>query len=188
MASMPAEKRPSVYEAFLATPKHLVAEIIHGELRTHPRPATPHARASTRLGMKLGGPFDLGEGGPGGWIVLDEPELHLVGSILVPDLAAWRRERMPELPSVPFIELGPDWVCEVLSPSTEAEDRADKMPIYASAGVRDAWLVDPLARTLEAFRLDGGAWRMLGVWRDDARVRVEPFEAMELDLASLWAR
>jgi Uma2 family endonuclease len=188
MASLPAEKRRSVYEEFLAVPKRLVAEIIHGELRTHPRPATPHARASTRLGMKLGGPFDLGEGGPGGWIVLDEPEVHLLGHIVVPDLAAWRRERMPELPAAPFIELGPDWVCEVLSPSTEAEDRADKMPIYASAEVRHAWLVDPLARTLEAFALEGGAWRVLGAWRNDARVRVAPFEAMELELAALWAR
>jgi Uma2 family endonuclease len=188
MASMPAGKRRSVYEAFLAAPKHLVAEIIGGELRTHPRPATPHARASTRLGMKLGGPFDLGEGGPGGWVVLDEPEVHLLGHILVPDLAAWRRERMPELPAAPFIELAPDWVCEVLSSSTEAEDRADKMPIYASADVRHAWLVDPLARTLEAFALEGGAWRVLGTWRDEARARVEPFDAMELELAALWAR
>jgi len=185
---MLAEKRRSVHEAFLETPRHLVAEIIHGELRTHPRPATPHARASTRLGVKLGGPFDLGEGGPGGWVVLDEPELHLLGHILVPDLAAWRRERMPELPAAPFIELAPDWVCEVLSPSTEAEDRADKMPIYATAGVGDAWLVDPQARTLEAFRLDGGGWRVSGAWRDGARVRAEPFEVMELELATLWAR
>jgi Uma2 family endonuclease len=188
MASMPAEKQRSVYEEFLAAPKHLVAEIIGGQLRTHPRPATPHARASTRLGMKLGGPFDLGEGGPGGWIVLDEPELHLLSQVLVPDLAAWRRERMPELPAAPFIELAPDWVCEVLSPSTEAEDRADKMPIYANANVRHVWLVDPLARTLEAFALEGGAWRVIGTWRGEARVRVEPFDALELELAALWAR
>ncbi len=188
MASVPAEKRRSVYEAFLAVPKHLVAEIIGGQLRTHPRPATPHARASTRLGIKLGGPFDLGEGGPGGWVVLDEPELHLLGAILVPDLAAWRRERMPEMPDAAFLDSAPDWVCEVLSPTTEAEDRADKMPLYAGAGVRHAWLVDPIAHTLEAFALEGDAWRVLGSWRGDARVRVEPFDAMELELSSLWAR
>jgi Uma2 family endonuclease len=189
MASMPAEKRPkSVYEEFLAAPKYLVAEIVRGELRTHPRPATPHARASTRLSIKLGGPFDLGENGPGGWVVLDEPEVHLIGNVLVPDLAGWRRERMPELPAAPFLELAPDWVCEVLSPSTAAEDRAEKMPIYASAGVRHTWLVDPLARTLEAFVLNGGEWCVLGTWQDAARVRVEPFDAIELDLAPLWAR
>ena len=118
MASVPAKKRDSVYESFLATPDHLVAEIIRGELRTHSRPAIPHAWTASLLGVHLGGPFDLGKGGPGGWIVLGGPELHLAGSIFVPDLAAWRRERMPELPAVPFIELAPDWSCEVLSPST----------------------------------------------------------------------
>jgi Uma2 family endonuclease len=188
MAGSQAPKRRSVYEAFLEVPAHLVAEIIHGQLRTHPRPATPHARASSRLGAELDGPFDRGRGGPGGWVVLDEPEVHLLGHILVPDLAAWRRERMPEMPEAPFLELSPDWICEVLSPSTEADDRADKMPIYASAGVRHAWLVDPLMRTLEAFELDRGSWRALGAWRDEARVRVAPFEALELELAALWAR
>jgi Uma2 family endonuclease len=189
MASMPAEKRQTVYEAFLAVPPHQVAEIIHGELRTFPRPASRHARAATRLGMKLGGPFDLGEGdGPGGWILLEELELRMHGHILVPDLAGWRRERMPEMPDAPFFELAPDWVCEVLSPSTAATDRADKMPIYAETAVRHAWLVDPIASTLEAFSLEEGGWRVLGTWRGDARVRVPPFEAMELELASLWAR
>lgn len=188
MASMPAEKRQSVYEAFLAVPPHRVAEIIHGELRTFPRPASRHARAASRLGNELGGPFDKGKGGPGGWVILDEPELRVHGHILVPDLAGWRRERMPEMPDAPFFELAPDWVCEVLSPSTAATDRADKMPIYAETGVRYAWLVDPIAKTLEAFSLGGAAWRVLGTWRDDARVCVEPFEAMELELATLWAR
>ena len=138
--------------------------------------------------MKIGGPFDLGEGGPGGWVFLDEPEVHLSGHILVPDLAGWRRERMPEMPAVPFVELAPDWVCEVLSPSTEAEDRADKMPLYAAAGVRNLWLVDPVAQTLEAFALQAGAWRVLGTWRTKPQVRVAPFDAVELDLGVLWAR
>jgi Uma2 family endonuclease len=171
---MPAEKGQSFYEAFLAVPRHLVAEILYGELRTHPRPATPHARAASKLGAKLDGPFDAGEGGPGDWIVLDELELHMLGHVLVPDLAAWRRERMPEMPAAPFIELAPDWICEVLSPSTAAEDRADKMPIYASANVRHAWIVDPLACTQEAFQLECGVWRVLGTWRSDARVRDSP--------------
>jgi Uma2 family endonuclease len=138
--------------------------------------------------MKIGGPFDLGEGGPGGWLFLDEPEVHLLGHIVVPDLAGWRRDRMPEMPSAPFIELAPDWLCEVLSPSTEAEDRADKMPLYGQAGVHDPWFVDPLTRTLEAFTLEAGAWRVLGTWRGEARVRIQPFDAMELDLAALWEK
>ena len=188
MASMPAEKRQSVYEEFLAVPDHLVAEIVRGELRTFPRPASRHARAASKLGMRLGTPFDDGEGGPGGWVILDEPELRMHGHIVVPDLTGWRRERMPEMPDVPFFELAPDWICEVLSPSTAAHDRADKMPIYAETGVSFAWLLDPIAQTLEAFTRESKTWCVVGTWRGDARVRVEPFEAMELELAALWAR
>jgi Uma2 family endonuclease len=181
-------KRCATYEDLLAVPAHLVAEIIHGVLVTQPRPATKHARASSVLGVELGGPFDRGRGGPGGWILLDEPELHLHGDILVPDLAGWRRERMPELPDAAAFELAPDWVCEVLSPSTAATDRAEKMPIYARERVANVWLVDPIARTLEALRLDGARWILLGTWRDDAKVRVEPFDAVELELSGLWGK
>ncbi len=180
--------KPRVYEDFLAVPSHRVAEIINGTLRTQARPATEHARASSRLGGALDGPFDRGSGGPGGWIILDEPELHLLGHILVPDLAGWRRERMPEMPRAPFLELAPDWVCEVLSPGTEATDRAEKIPIYAEAGVGHAWMLGPLTQTLEAYALESGAWRLLGTWRDGARPRVAPFDALELELAALWAR
>jgi Uma2 family endonuclease len=181
-------KRRATYEDLLAVPKHLVAEIIDGNLVTQPRPASRHARAATSLSGELHGPFDRGKGGPGGWIILHEPELHLHGDILVPDLAGWRRTRMPELPDAAAFELAPDWVCEVLSPSTAATDRAEKMPIYARERVAHLWLVDPIARTLEALVLDGARWSLLGTWRDDAKVRVEPFEAFELELGGLWAR
>jgi len=181
-------KRRATYEDLLAVPDHLVAEIINGALVTVPRPASRHARAASALGGELYGPFDRGRGGPGGWIILDEPELHLHGDILVPDLAGWRRERMPELPDAAAFELPPDWVCEVLSPSTSATDRAEKMPIYARERVTNVWLVDPLARTLEARRLDAGRWVILGTWRDEAKVRVEPFAEFELELGGLWAK
>jgi len=181
-------KRRATYEDLLAVPNHRVAEIIDGQLVTQPRPAALHARAASSLGGELYGPFDRGKGGPGGWILLDEPELHLHGDVLVPDLAGWRRERMPEVPDAPAFELAPDWVCEVLSPSTAATDRAGKLPIYARERVGHVWLVDPIARTLEACRLEGGPWMLLGTWRDDAKVRVEPFEAVELELGGLWAR
>ncbi|MBN9162176.1 MAG: hypothetical protein BGO98_11070 [Myxococcales bacterium 68-20] len=181
-------KRRATYEELLQVPEHLVAEIIDGVLRTHPRPASLHARASSRLGAELDGPFDRGRGGPGGWIFLDEPELHLRGDILVPDIAGWRRTRMPELPDAAAFELPPDWVCEVLSPSTAPTDRAEKMPVYAREGVAYVWLVDPIARTLEAFSLDAGRWVVVGTWRDEARVRVAPFAEHELSLADLWAK
>ncbi len=181
-------KRRATYEDLLAVPDSLVAEIINGALVTMPRPASRHARAASVLGGELYGPFDRGRGGPGGWIILDEPELHLHGDVLVPDLAGWRRERMPELPDAAAFELPPDWVCEVLSPSTAATDRAEKMPIYARERVPNAWLLDPLARTLEACQLDNGRWVIAGTWRDDARVRAEPFAELELELGGLWAR
>lgn len=182
-----AAKRRATYEDLLRVPPHLVAEILDGELITSPRPASLHARATTRLV----GPLDRGFGsgsGPGGWVILVEPELHLGADVLVPDLAAWRRERMPELPDVTAFELAPDWICEVLSPSTGARDRADKLPIYARNGVTHAWLVDPLLRTLEVLRREGDKWLLLTTFRDEALCRAEPFDAIELELRLLWAR
>jgi Uma2 family endonuclease len=181
--------RRATYEDLLAVPEGRIAELIHGVLVTQPRPAAPHARAATRLSTKLGGPFDLGDGGPGGWVILYEPELHLRGGhVLVPDLAAWRRERMPQVPmNAAAFELAPDWVCEILSPGTGAVDRADKVPLYALEGVGHVWLVDPLIRTLEVLRLDGPQYQVAATWRDAAVVRAEPFDAIELDLALLWA-
>ena len=181
-------KRRATYEDLLAVPKNLVAEIMNGVLVTQPRPASRHTRAASSLGGELYGPFDRGRGGPGGWVLLDEPELHLHGDVLVPDVAGWRREHMPELPDAAAFELAPDWVCEVLSPSTAASDRAQKLPIYARERVAHVWLVDPITRTLEAFRLDGARWSLLGTWCDDAKVRVEPFDVFELELAVLWAK
>jgi Uma2 family endonuclease len=181
-------KKLATYTDLEAAPSNLVAELIHGSLVTSPRPASPHARAASRVGIHLGGPFDLGNGGPGGWIILDEPELHLDHNVLVPDLAGWRRERMPEMPHSAWFSLPPDWLCEVLSPATAATDRTEKLPIYAAARVAHVWLMDPLARTLEVLRLDGPSYRLVQAARDDARVRVEPFEAIELELASFWAR
>jgi Uma2 family endonuclease len=181
-------KRRAAYEDLLRVPKHLVAEILDGELTTQPRPASRHALAASVLGIELGAPFHRGKGGPGGWILLDEPELHLRGDVLVPDLAGWRRERMPQVPDAAAFELAPDWACEVLSPSTAAIDRAEKLPIYAREQVGHVWLVDPITRTLEACQLEAGRWLLLGTWRDDAKIRVEPFEAVELELGGLWAR
>jgi Uma2 family endonuclease len=182
-------KRRATYEDLCAVPEHLVAELIHGELHTHPRPALIHARAASRLGIDLGGPFDRGKGGPGGWIILDEPELHVQSDVLVPDLAGWRRERVPELPAATAFELAPDWVCEVLSSATAAVDRTDKMGIYAREQVRQVWLVDPTIATLEVYRLlDRKTYESVVAWRGDARVRAEPFDAIELELAAIWER
>jgi Uma2 family endonuclease len=181
---------PEVWAAYDATPEHEVAEIIDGELHVMPRPHARHARTASGLGMKLGPPFDLGDGGPGGWIILDEPELRLGPrpDVLVPDLAGWRRERMPELPDVASFELAPDWVCEVLSERTEATDRGKKRRIYRREGVGHLWLVNPETRTLEIYRLEGGRWLEVDTFEGDTVVRAEPFEALELDLAVLWSR
>lgn len=181
-------KKFATYADLQAAAPNLVAELIHGTLVTSPRPASPHARAASRVGITVGGPFDFDKGGPGGWLILDEPELHLGSDVLVPDLAGWRRERMPEMPHTAAFELAPDWVCEVLSPSTAALDRTDKLPIYALAQVAHVWFLDPLARTLEVLRLDGPSYRVAQTFRDDARVRAEPFDAIELELAAFWER
>lgn len=180
-------RRKATYQDVLDAPAHKVAEIIAGELRLSPRPAGPHAVVTSALGEELGPPFKRGRGGPGGWIILDEPELHLGEHVLVPDLAGWRRERLAVVADVPYFSLAPDWLCEVLSRSTEKMDRADKLPIYAAHGVRHVWLINPRNRTLEVLRLHEDKWLTLAVHRDDQRVRAEPFDALELDLSVLWA-
>ncbi|HEY8076261.1 MAG TPA: Uma2 family endonuclease [Labilithrix sp.] len=183
----PPRKR-ATYQDVLDAPPEKVAEVIDGELHLNPRPGKPHTVAATALGEELGPPFKRGRGGPGGWILLDEPELHLGADILVPDLGGWRRERLPVLTNeLPYFELAPDWLAEVLSDRTRKMDRKDKLPRYADAGVRHVWLVDPIVRTLEVLRLEGAHYLVVATHADDARVRVEPFEAIELDLSVLWA-
>ena len=181
-------KRPATNADLDDLPPHLVGEILGGVLHASPRPAFPHARAASTLGVDLGGPFDRGRGGPGGWVILAEPELHFGDDVLVPDLAGWRRERMPEVPTGAFTTLAPDWVCEVLSRSTTAIDRSEKVPVYAREHVTHVWLVDPLAQTLEILRLEGDGYRILATRHGDAVVRGEPFDAIELQLAAMWAR
>ena len=177
----------ATYEDLFDLPEHVVGEIIAGRLVTHPRPAPKHARAYSGLGIELGGPYDHGRNGPGGWWILDEPELHLGSDILVPDLAGWRRERMPRLPETAWFELAPDWVCEILSPSTAKVDRAEKLPIYAAQGIGHAWLVDPDLKTLEVFENRDGKWLLLTVLENDAAVSERPFDATSFPLDSLWA-
>jgi hypothetical protein len=193
----PARKIAHATYADLArVPSNMVAELIGGVLHVMPRPAPRHARSSeSAVQGELFGPFDRGRGGPGGWWILTEPELHFPDptaanpfDALVPDVAGWRRERMPKLPKTAAFELAPDWVCEVLSKSTEDEDRDEKMPAYAREGVGHAWLVDPIERTLELYVLGKGRrWSEPTIYRGDARVRVSPFEAVELELGVLWA-
>lgn len=176
------------YADLFTLPPHQVGEIIDGVLYAQPRPAARHSRASSVLGGVVEPAFGHGRGGPGGWIILDEPELHLglEPDILVPDLAGWRRERMPELPDTAFLTLAPDWVCEVLSPSTHKLDRSKKLPVYQRERVAHVWLVDPIARTLEIFRLDGDSYRFIVTYADDEPCRAEPFDAIELELGALW--
>lgn len=177
-------QRRATYADLLDVPENRVGEIIAGELITQPRPAATHARAASRLGMELR-PLDRLKGAPGGWIILYEPELHLHGDALVPDLAGWRRERMPELPDVAAFDLAPDWVCEVLSPSTQSHDRVKKMGVYAREGVGHVWLVDPLAQTLEVYRAAGRACQIA---QGAEKIHAEPFSELELHLAALWER
>jgi Uma2 family endonuclease len=179
-------QRAATYDDLLAVPEPLVAEILFGELVTHPRPAPRHARVASRLEMILGPPFDLGDAGPGGWVFFDEPELHLGEHIVVPDLAAWQRERLTDFPDTAWFEVAPDWVCEVLSPSTEGYDRGDKRLIYAAAGVGHVWHINPLLKMLEVYELSDGKWLLLDVFRDNAQVAAAPFADFSFSLDLLW--
>ncbi|WP_295393470.1 Uma2 family endonuclease [uncultured Thiodictyon sp.] len=181
---MHAQTRPTLYEQLAALPVNLTGENLDGRLYTQPRPAWPHALAASSLGDELVGPFQKGQGGPGGWWIIDEPELHFIrdAEVDVPDLAGWRRERMPRPTLGHRIEVVSDWVCEILSPSAERKDRTIKMPIYARFGVDYAWLIDPLARTLEAYALAGGGWQDIGRYAGNAAVTVAPFDAISIRL------
>lgn len=193
----PAEQlRRATYADVEAAPPNKVAELIAGTLYVMSRPAPRHAHAEGALQAELFSPFHRGRGGPGGWWILPEPELHFRDptaegaiDVVAPDLAGWRIERMPELPVTAYFALAPDWICEILSPSTEAFDREEKMPLYAREGVRHAWLLDPIARTLEVYALGPGRrWGPAHTHRESVRVRAQPFEAIELDLTVLWAK
>jgi Uma2 family endonuclease len=186
---MALAKRYATYEDLEAVPDTKVAELIDGDLFVSPRPATPHARVEIQLGTSLAGSFDGPPGGankPGGWWILFEPELHFGKNVLVPDLVGWRHERMPRIPNVAAITLAPDWVCEVVSPSTGVIDRGRKMSVYAREGVAHLWIIDPIIRTLEVYLLEGGRWIVAATYGGDDPVRAEPFDAVTLEPARWW--
>ncbi len=180
-------QKSATYADILTLPEPLIGELIHNTLHTQPRPAPKHIWLASSLGDELGASFSKGRGGPGGWWILDEPECHLDGQVVVPDLAGWRREHLPKLPSTAYFETVPDWACEILSPSTARKDRALKLPLYAQLGVRHCWLIDPELRTLEAYANHAGLWTLLGVWSETDAVQIPPFDAITLVLPNLWA-
>jgi Uma2 family endonuclease len=186
MPRVPPFDRPATYDDLVKLPDHVVAEIVGGELHATPRPAPRHAVAGSSLGVLVGGPYHHGRGGPGGWWILDEPELHLHTDIVVPDLAGWRRTRMPALPSTAYFAVVPDWVCEIVSPSTARLDRGKKLAVYAREEISHAWVIDPIARTLEIMRLENGRWSILATHAGDEIVRADPFGEVELELSALW--
>jgi Uma2 family endonuclease len=178
-------KKGATYDDLRDVPDHFVAEMFDGELYATPRPALPHAHAASLLGAKLIGSFH--RNGPGQWVLLHEPEVHFGNDVLVPDLAGWRRERLPRVPADAYTTLAPDWICEVLSASTETIDRGKKLRVYAREGVAHAWLVDPLRHTLEVLSLESGKWILLESYEREVSVRAVPFDAIELELGTLWA-
>lgn len=177
---------PATYADIEALPSNVVGEILFGQLVTHPRPAPKHSLAASALGSELFGPFHKGTNGPGGWYILDEPELHLGDHVVVPDIAGWKRERMPRLPDTAAFNIAPDWVCECLSPSTQRHDKGAKRAIYATHAVEHMWYVDPPNRCLEVFRLSGVDWIASHTFFDDDPVTAPPFDAIAFSLANLW--
>lgn len=191
----PARRR-ATYQDVLDAPDDKIAQVVNGVLHLFPRPRFRHQQVTSVLGAVLLTRFQLGRGGPAGWILFDEPELHLGDDILVPDIAGWRAERLPEAEAegkdgddgAAFVTIAPDWICETLSRSTQRFDRRDKMASYAAAGVKHAWLVHPVRHTLEVFRLYRRRWQAVATHHDHERIRAEPFEALEIDLSLLWRR
>ncbi|MBF0099990.1 MAG: Uma2 family endonuclease [Desulfobacterales bacterium] len=174
------------YDDLYNIPENMIGQIINGELIVMPRPSPKHAGTLSNLTIEIGPPYKLGRGGPGGWIILDEPEIKLGQDIFVPDLAGWKKEKLPQPPSTNYISVPPDWICEVLSPSTEKTDRARKMPIYAQFQVGHLWLIDPIEKILEIFKLIHNQWTVLSIYAEDDKVKGEPFQEIDIDLKNLW--
>jgi Uma2 family endonuclease len=179
-------KQPATYEDLLKVPDHLRAEIVEGELYTSPRPSGAHERAMSAISRFIGTRFDDGDGGPGGWWIAVEPEVHLSLDVFVPDLAGWRRERVPTPSAGPAWDVEPDWVCEVLSPSTHLLDRTRKLPLYAKYGVMHAWVVNPQDKSLEVYRRVEGWFALVAAHSGDEVARIQPFDAIEFPLSRLW--
>ena len=180
-------KIPATYADLEAVPPHLVAELLFGNLVTHPRPVPRHGAAGYNLGLELGGPFQRGRGGPGGWIFLPEPELHLGPNVVVPDLAGWKASRLPPAAvEQAFIEVAPDWICEVISPSTEKHDKGEKRQLYALYGIEHLWHLDPRPRTLEVFTRQDKNWLLTHTFLDQDEVRAPPFAEIVFSLGLLW--
>jgi len=187
MASALRKPPPATLADLEALPPHIKGEIIEGVLYTQPRPRPPHADIAISIADDLHGPFKRGKNGPGGWWILVEPGIELPDSPeFSPDLAGWRRDRLPKLPKDEPIRIAPDWVCEILSPRTRSYDNRTKRPFYARIGVAYLWYVDPEARTLTVSKLIDGRWSELGIYGDDDRVRAEPFDAIEIPLEAWW--
>lgn len=181
--------RVATYADLMALPEDQRAEILNGVLETAPSPLPRHSRAQRAIGSFIGRPYDDddGRGGPGGWWILLETDVQLSPTNVVrPDLAGWKRDRLPEPWDVRPIEVVPDWVCEVLSPSNASTDRVMKRRLYAQHGVAFYWLVDPEARTLEALELRGESWLEAGSWGDGDTARVPPFDEVELEVSRLF--
>ena len=183
MATRPLKKN-ATYDDLREVPDHFIAEMFDGDLWAFPRPALPHASAAASLFGEIYKSFSRKD--PSGWVLLFEPELHFERDVLVPDIAGWRRARLPNVPADAYLTLAPDWICEVLSTSTEAIDRGKKLRIYAREGVAHAWLIDPIARSLEVMSLESGKWTHHERYDSEAKVRAAPFDVIELELAALW--
>jgi Uma2 family endonuclease len=181
----PARKKAS-YEDLYAIPENMTGEIVDGGLIVTPRPSKKHVYTASRLDKEIGPPYELGRNGPGGWIILVEPEIKLDENTVVPDLAGWKKERFPATEETNWISVAPDWVCEILSPSTFRTDKVKKMPLYARYGVGHIWLIDPVAMTLDVFKLEANRWFLLGSYTENDKACIEPFQEIEIDLASLW--
>jgi len=175
------------WQDVLAAPEGVKAEVLAGDLYTAPRPHPRHGTAQAVLSAEITGPFQIGRGGPGGWWILIEPDVAFgPHDIVSPDLVGWRRDRLPAFPEKQPIPHRPDWICEILSPRTAGRDRTIKSDLYLHAGVPHYWLVDPEARTLEAYESDDDRWLRLGAWSDGDRVAIPPFEAVEIEIGHLF--
>jgi Uma2 family endonuclease len=187
--SLAAKKAPATIDDLLAIPEaERFHEIIGGELVRKAMPSIRHGGAQAGLLGRLGGPYNRRPGGPrpGGWRFATETEIRFDDSeIYRPDVAGWRRERLPELPDEFPLTVRPDWVCEIVSPSNVRNDVVKKMLTYQRSGVPHYWVIDPIAEALIVYRWTDSGYLLVQSAQGEERVRAEPFDAVSLSVHGL---
>ena len=188
MTTAERQRPTTTVDEWLREPAEKRYELIDGDLIEKAAPDFSHGSAQAGLIAHLHPWFHQRDGGdrPGGWWIASEVDVVLDDNGFRPDIAGWRRERVPEMPKTRPVRVRPDWICEIVSESNATTDTIKKLRRYHQAGVPHYWLLDPATRTLAVYRHAAEGYQSVLVAEAGETARAEPFEAIELRIAALF--